>query len=159
MFLTIINLALLLVQPFVRLAAVDAQTHITPSLDTNNTWTGNNTFLGTLSYTAGVLLRNSTCPSNVDTVLVTDRVGYVSWNDSSACAVGLPQAGTTGFGVNFVFVGCDYGAGTVTITPTTSTISFTTGSAFTSAASSMTLTTGQCAWIYSDNFNYTAIRR
>lgn len=108
---------------------------------------------------AGVVPRASTCTANADTVLVTDRAGYVSWSDASACAVTLPQAGSTGFASNFVFVGCDIGAGTATITPTTSTISYTTGSAYTSAASTLALTTGQCAWIYSDNTNYFAIVR
>ena len=107
----------------------------------------------------GVATRASTCGSNVDTVLATDRAGYVSWSDASACAVTLPAAGGTGFANNFVFVGCDIGAGTATITPTTSTISYTTGSAYTSAAPSLALTTGQCAWTYSDNTNYFAIVR
>jgi hypothetical protein len=105
----------------------------------------------------GVATRASACTSNLDTVLATDRAGYVSWSDASACAVTLPQAGTTGFASNFVFVGCDIGAGTATITPTTSTISYTNGSTYTSAATSLALTTGQCAYIYTDNTNYFAI--
>jgi hypothetical protein len=93
------------------------------------------------------------------TVAATDRASYVTFSNAGAIAVTLPQAGTSGFFSNFVFVACDIGAGTATITPTTSTISFTTGAAYTSAASSMALTTGQCAWIYSDNTNYFSIRR
>lgn len=109
---------------------------------------------------AGVVPRASTCiaSTNTDIVLVTDRAGYISWNDASSCLVTLPQAGSSGFGSNFVFVGCDIGAGTATVTPTTSTISYSTGSVYTSAASSMPLTTGQCALVYSDNANYIAIR-
>lgn len=92
------------------------------------------------------------------TVLSTDRANYVSFSNASAIAVTLPQSGSTGFASNFVFVTCDIGAGTTTITPTTSTISFSTGAAYTSGSATMTLTTGQCAWIYSDNTNYFAIR-
>lgn len=94
-----------------------------------------------------------------ETIAVTNRAGYVTFNNGSAVAVTLPQAGTTGFASNFVFVACDIGAGTATITPTTSNISYTNGSAYTSAASTLALTTGQCASIYSDNTNYFAIVR
>jgi hypothetical protein len=107
---------------------------------------------------SGVAPRASTCTSNADTILATDREGYISWNDASACAVTLPAASSTGFATNFNTIGCDIGAGTATITPTTSTISYSTGTAYTGAASSMALTTGQCAVIYSDNTNYFAIR-
>jgi hypothetical protein len=93
------------------------------------------------------------------TIAATDRGSYLSFSNASPIAVTLPQAGTTGFGSNFVFVACAIGAGTATITPTTSTISYSTGAAYTAAAARMTLTTGQCAWVYSDNTNYFAIRR
>ena len=93
------------------------------------------------------------------TIAATDRLSYVTFSNASAIAVTLPQAGTTGFTSNFAFIACDIGAGTATITPTTSTISFSTGSAYTSAASSMALTTGQCGWFYSDNTNYFVVRR
>ena len=90
---------------------------------------------------------------------VTDRASYVTFSNAGAIAVTLPQAGSTGFGSNFVVVACDIGVGLVTITPTSSTISYTTGSSYTSNATSMPLSTGQCAWIYSDNNNYSAILR
>jgi len=105
----------------------------------------------------GVRPRASTCVSNVDTILATDRVGYVSENDALACVVSLPSAAS--FGSNFVFDICDIGAGTTTLTPVTSVISYSTGSAYIASATSMTITTGQCARIYSDNLNYFAIRR
>lgn len=92
------------------------------------------------------------------TVVATDRTKYLTFSNAAAIAVTLPQAGTTGFNNNFAFIACDIGAGTTTITPTTSTISFTNGSAYTSAAASMTLATGQCGRIYSDNSNYFAER-
>jgi hypothetical protein len=93
------------------------------------------------------------------TIAATDRVGYVTWSNASPIAVTLPQAGTTGFATNFAFVGCTIGAGTATITPTISTISYTNGSTYTSAAANLPLATGQCAWVYSDNTNYFAIVR
>ena len=93
------------------------------------------------------------------TYLYSDRAGYVSFSNASAIAATLPQAGSTGFTSNWVNVSCDIGAGTVTITPSLSTISYTTGSAYTSAASTLALTIGQCAWIYSDGTNYFAIVR
>ena len=90
------------------------------------------------------------------TVLATDRNSYVSFSNGSSIAVALPQANSTGFTSNFAFKACDIGTGTATITPATSTISYTTGSSYTSGASSMALTTGQCATVYSDNTNYFA---
>ena len=106
---------------------------------------------------SGVVTRASTCTANADTILVTDRSGYVSESDASACAVTLPQAGTSGFANSFSFILCNIGAGTSTITPTTSTISYTTGGAYTSGAASMALKSSQCAVVYSDNTNYFAV--
>ena len=93
------------------------------------------------------------------TIQATDRAGYISFSNASAIAVTVPQAGSTSFANNFVFVACDIGAGTATLTPTSSTISYSNGSTYTSGASSMALTTGQCANVYSDNSNYFAILR
>lgn len=93
------------------------------------------------------------------TVLATDRAAYVTFSNAGAIAVTLPQAGSSGFANNFVFLACDIGAGTATITPTTSTISYTSGSAYTAGASTLALSTGQCAWVYSDNTNYFALVR
>lgn len=93
-----------------------------------------------------------------DTILAADRGGFVNESNAGAIAVTLPQAGTTNFGSNFSFTTCDTLAGTSTITPTTSTISYWNGSAYTSAAASLALTTGQCATIWTpDNTNYYAI--
>lgn len=93
------------------------------------------------------------------TFAATDRATYVSFSNAGAIAVTLPQANSAGFGSNFVTLACNIGVGTATITPTTSNISFTNGSAYTSAAASLALLTGQCAWIYSDNINYFAVVR
>lgn len=93
------------------------------------------------------------------TVATTDRLKYVTFSNGSAIAVTLPQAGTSGFANNYAFVACDIGAGTATITPTTSTISSSNGSSYTAAAATLALITGQCAWIYSNNTDYFAIVR
>lgn len=95
------------------------------------------------------------------TIAATDRNGYVTTSNAGAIAVTLPQAGSGGgmnndFTHNFAYRECNIGAGTATITPQTSTISYTNGTAYTSAAASLALTTGQCATIYSDNTNYFA---
>lgn len=111
----------------------------------------------TTSAPAGVVTNAQT--GTTYTIAATDRAEYLSFSNGSAIAITLPQAGTTGFASNFVFVGCDIGAGTATITPTTSTISYTTGSSYSAAQATLALTTGQCAWVYSDNTNYFAIVR
>jgi hypothetical protein len=82
------------------------------------------------------------------TIATTDRLTLVTMNNASAVAVTLPQAGSTGFGSNFTFVIKNLGAGTVTVTPTTSTIN---------GASSISLANTQWALIYSDNLNYFAL--
>jgi hypothetical protein len=91
------------------------------------------------------------------TYLYSDRTSYTTFSNASAVAVTLPQASSTGFGTNWNNVSCDIGAGTATITPTTSTISYSNGTSYTAGASSLPLTTGQCAFIYSNNTNYSAI--
>jgi hypothetical protein len=94
------------------------------------------------------------------TILATDRASYISFNNAGAIAVTLPDAGSTNFAANYTFVACDLGAGTATISRTsTSTISYTNGSTFTNVATTLALTTGQCAWFYSDNTNWFAIVR
>lgn len=90
------------------------------------------------------------------TYVTGDRASYVTFSNASAVAVTLPQSGSTGFGSNWVNKSCNIGAGTVTITPTTSHISYTSGTGYTASATSVALTTGVCAWIYSDNTNYFA---
>jgi hypothetical protein len=63
--------------------------------------------------------------STSDTILTTDNGGVVTYNNASGVSVTLPQGGTAGFPDNaFVVSVANYGAGAVTITPTTSTISY-----------------------------------
>jgi hypothetical protein len=83
------------------------------------------------------------------TLVATDRASYLSFSNASAIAVTLPQAGSAGFGSNFVTKLNNIGAGAVTVTPTTSTID---GNA------TMVLNQGESAFIYSDNTNYFSAR-
>ncbi len=78
------------------------------------------------------------------TVLTGDRGKTVTFSNASSIAVTLPQAGS-GFEDGWFFVAKNIGAGTVTITPTTSTVD---------GAATITLLTGDHAIITSDGTNY-----
>lgn len=82
------------------------------------------------------------------TVLTGDRAKYITFSNASAIAVTLPQANSTTFGGGWYTYMENIGAGTVTVTPTTSTIN---------TLSTLTLETGQWALIESDNTNYRAL--
>jgi hypothetical protein len=79
------------------------------------------------------------------TVLSTDTTKLVTFNNSSAQAVTLPVATTTGFGAGSVFRFRNLGAGAVTITPTTSTID---------GVATVVLVSGEGTEIWSDGTNY-----
>lgn len=84
------------------------------------------------------------------TVLNSDQGKLVTYSNGSSIAVTLPQAGGGGsFITGWNSAHQNLGAGTVTITPTTSTID---------GAASLTLTTGQGIDIYSDGTNYFTMR-
>jgi hypothetical protein len=74
---------------------------------------------------------------------VNDYGNLVTFNNGSAVAVTLPQA-TGSFAVWNAFVK-NLGVGTVTITPTTSTIN---------GAANITVATNKSLWIVSDGTNY-----
>ncbi len=79
------------------------------------------------------------------TVLTGDRAKLVTHTNGSAIAVTLPQANSTTFAAGWFYCTQNRGAGTVTITPTTSTID---------GVSSVALLTAQGGCIYSDGTNY-----
>jgi hypothetical protein len=81
------------------------------------------------------------------TVLVSDFGKLVTHSNASAIAVTLPQA-TGLFGSGWYYCTRNLGAGTVTITPTTSTID---------GAATLTLTAGSSAVIFSDGTNYQTV--
>ncbi len=82
------------------------------------------------------------------TVLTGDRAKLVSHSNGSAIAVTLPQAGAN-FPTGWFYFEENRGAGTVTITPTTSTID---------GSSNVTLITNQGMAIFSDGTNYFTMR-
>lgn len=81
------------------------------------------------------------------TVVTGDRGKLQTFSNAVAVAVTLPQATST-FGAGWYTFFKNLGAGTVTITPTTSTIG---------GAASLTLTTGQFAMVVSDGTNYNTV--
>lgn len=81
------------------------------------------------------------------TVLTGDRSKLVTHSNASAMAVTLPQAGTS-FPSGWFYFTKNKGAGKVTITPTTSTIS---------GLSTLVLLQGQSALIVSDGTNYHSV--
>lgn len=81
------------------------------------------------------------------TIVSGDRGKLVTLSNASAIAVTLPQAGGT-FPAGWYAMLSNIGTGTVTVTPTTSTIS---------GAATITLETGEWALITSDGTNYNAV--
>jgi hypothetical protein len=79
------------------------------------------------------------------TVAATDAAGMVIFNNASSVAVTLPVATTAGFGAPNTFRFKNEGAGTVTITPTTSTVD---------AQTTLVLRSGAGSDVWSDGTNY-----
>lgn len=82
------------------------------------------------------------------TMLLTDIGKITTFSNASAIAVTLPQATGT-FGAGSTLLLENKGAGTVTVTPTTSTID---------GATTVTLVTNQGIILFSDGTNYTSFR-
>jgi hypothetical protein len=95
------------------------------------------------AWTGGVNAQTGT----TYTVLATDMGKLVTFSNGSAIAVTLPQAGTVGFEAGREFCVLDLGAGSATVTPTTSTVN---GSA------TKVYATGASGCIRSDGTNYLA---
>jgi hypothetical protein len=100
------------------------------------------------AITASGTIRGAVSPNaqiaTTYTVVTGDRGKLVTFSNPSAIAVTLPQA-ISNFGSGWYFFAKNLGAGTVTITPTTSTIG---------GGATLVLTTGQMAMIVSDGTNY-----
>jgi len=114
-------------------------------LSTNQTVTGVKTFGGGTLFQAGINAQVGTTYA----FLTTDENKLVTFSNASPVAVTLSQATTAGFTSGAVFHVKNYGAGTVTITPSTSTIDNNT---------TLVLLSGQGADIYSDGTNYSTNR-
>ncbi len=101
---------------------------------------------GTGTFTVGISnpinAQGTTTPY---TIQATDMGKTVTHSKSSAVAVALPQAGTTGFTSGLSYTECNNGTGNVTITPTTSTIL---------GSSTLVLANTDCAWLFSDGTNW-----
>lgn len=82
------------------------------------------------------------------TVLTGDRGKWITYSNAAAVAVTLPQANGTTFGGGWYSYHENIGVGTVTITPTTSTLN---------GGTAIVLRTGEWALIESDNTNYRAL--
>lgn len=84
------------------------------------------------------------------TFLITDRGKLVTFSNGSSVAVTLPQATSAGsFLSGWHTKAVNLGAGTVTITPTTSTVN---------GAATITLAQNEGADIFSDGTNYSALK-
>lgn len=83
------------------------------------------------------------------TVLASDNHKLLTFSNASSIAVTLPQATTAGFGNSLYFFVKAVGAGTATITPTTSTIN---------GAASLALAQNEGAIIWSNGTNYEALK-
>lgn len=113
--------------------------------------TYNRLYIGDGSTAGGNLVDGA--PKNAQTgtsyiILSTDVGKILTFSNGSAVAVTLPQATTTFFPAQTGLWVLNLGVGTVTITPTTSTIN---------GAATLTLLTNQGARVVSDGSNYFAV--
>ena len=108
------------------------------------------TSLGACLSNSGSTL-NTTQPAarnvliTTDTITSSDACGTIVYNNASAIAASISAASTAGLTQGFGFVANNIGAGTVTITPTTSTIN---------GASSFAIPQNTGCYVYSDGTNY-----
>lgn len=116
---------------------------VTSITASNGVATGSGFAITTTGSLQATLLPNSQTGTSY-TILAGDWGKLVTLSNASAIAVTLPQAGGS-FPNGFFFDAENRGAGTVTITPTTSTID---------GSSSLALTTNQGVRIASDGTNY-----
>jgi len=136
-------------------ANVPLGTYILGKLISNSTTAGSTALVIVRPSWFGQVPTGRAVTSSPDTILNTDcQGGMVTYSSTSAIAVTLPQAGTTGFSMGCTFYVQNLNTGTVTITPTTSAIYYNAGLGTTSLA----LTQGQGAIIRSmDGVNYSAV--
>ena len=121
-----------------------------PLLNNPNVFLATNTFSSSLlvgwpSVYFGKTINPQTGTSY--TIAAGDSPKLITFTNASSVAVTLPQAGGSFPNLWYIDV-INLGAGTVTITPTTSTID---------GASSLSLTTGKTAHIMSNGTNYTTV--
>lgn len=87
-----------------------------------------------------------TVTGTTDTVVATDRTGWIIASNATGVGQNLAQPGTTGFGVNFVYGVKTIGAGSTVITSASSSID---------SQATLTIPQGQNCMLFSiDNANY-----
>jgi len=106
------------------------------------------TTIGTSQNVTEVFATRNAQTGTTYTIATTDRGKHVTLSNASTIAVTLPQANTAGFTNGFYTYVENIGAGTVTITPTTSTIN---------GGATIKLGTGEAVLITSDSTNYRAL--
>lgn len=115
------------------------------------TSTGGSAITTSGNVSAAITRRANT--ATTDTIVNTDCGNLVSESNASSIAVSIAQAGTTGFAAGAYFEVCNIGAGTATITPTTSTI----GGASTLPIPGGSAAAPVCYAFQSDGTNYNLI--
>lgn len=138
--------------------SVSAQSHVTQAeavllMDGTNGSASNGTanetdMLNIITSVAGWGGPDNPQTGTTYTMVEEDAGRLLTLSNASAIAVTLPQAGTTGFEDGSWFPLKNIGAGTVTVTPTTSTID---------GGATLVLLSGQWASIYSDGTNYRSL--
>jgi hypothetical protein len=104
--------------------------------------------IGTSQSVSEVFVTRNAQTGTTYTIATSDRGKHVTLSNASTIAVTLPQANGTGFTSGFYTYVENIGAGTATITPTTSTIN---------GGASIKLGTGEAVMITSDSTNYRAL--
>jgi hypothetical protein len=119
------------------LPAATVYNNATTSYSAVQTFPGGDFFMGGVNAQSGTTY----------TFVTGDENKLVTFNNASSIAVTLPQATTSGFTAGAIFYTSNRGAGTATITPTTSTIN---------GGATLVLNQNQGAIIVSDGANYSA---
>jgi hypothetical protein len=104
--------------------------------------------IGTSQTFTEVFVQRNAQTGTTHTIATTDRGKHITYSNGSAIAVTLPQANGAGFASSFYTYLENIGAGTVTVTPTTSTIN---------GGATIKLGTGESVMITSDGTNYRAM--
>ena len=115
------------------------------------TSTGGSPITTTGTVLAALTARANTAAS--DTIVAGDCGNFVQENRSSAVAVAIAQAGTTGFAAGYYATICNINSGVATITPTTSTI----GGASSYALAAGSAFAPRCVALQSDGSNYNIV--
>jgi len=121
---------------------------------------GSNTIFASLGVGTRAAVTGATDAINCDSATsaqetASDRGAVIPYNRGTAIAVTVPQAGSAGCGNGFNFLTYNIGAGVVTFTPTTSTITLITPFSITAGLTTLALQQGGDAfWTVDTSNNY-----